>query len=193
MARKSMITALTAAGLTAAAAVGSWAQAPHAATAEAPVTKAVAVLHATKKGGEASGKVVFTQTPEGVRVEAHIHGLTPGLHGFHIHEFGDTSSDDGLSTGGHFNPLGSSHGDIHAPKRHVGDLGNIEADAKGHAKVELVDPSLSFSGPTSIIGRGLVVHAKADDLKTQPTGNAGDRVAVGAIGVSKAHTPAATK
>ncbi|WP_422927920.1 superoxide dismutase family protein [Singulisphaera sp. PoT] len=201
MNRKSIVTTLTTAGLTAAVAIGSWAQAPapHAPSAAAPsgpavITKAVAFLHATKKdpkGGEAGGKVVFTKVAEGVRVEAHLHGLTPGLHGFHVHEFGDTGSDDGMATGGHFNPLGAPHGEPHATKRHVGDLGNIEADEKGHAKLDVVDPSLSFDGPTSIIGRGLVVHGKADDLKSQPAGAAGDRVAVGTIGVAKPAAPAA--
>jgi Cu-Zn family superoxide dismutase len=156
------------------------------------VTKAVAVLHATKKGGNASGKVVFTKTAGGVRVEADIQGLTPGPHGFHIHEFGDTSSDEGMSTGGHFDPLGTAHhGDRTAGKRHVGDLGNIEADSSGHAKLDIVDPALGFHGVTSIIGRGLVVHAKPDDLKSQPAGAAGDRVAVGAIGIAKSMAPEA--
>jgi len=199
MNRKSVVTTLTAVGLTAAAAIGSWAEdlpLIRAASPDTPatITKAVAVLHATKKdpkGGEAGGKVVFTQTPEGVRVEADLHGLTPGLHGFHVHEFGDTSSDDGLSTGGHFNPMHSIHGAPHAAKRHTGDLGNIEADEKGNAKLSVVDPSLTFTGPSSIIGRGLVVHGKADDLKTQPTGNAGDRVAVGVIGAANPAPPAA--
>lgn len=192
MTRKSFLTsALAAGGLVAVAAIGSQAQGPHGAAA-APVAKAVAVLHATKKGGEASGKVTFTQTAQGVRVEAHIHGLTPGLHGFHIHEFGDTSGDDGMTTGGHFNPTDAPHAAPTAGKRHVGDLGNIEADEKGHAKLDVVDPALSFSGPASILGRGVVVHAKADDLKSQPAGAAGDRVATGAIGVARA-TPAPAK
>jgi Cu-Zn family superoxide dismutase len=77
------------------------------------------------------------------------------------------------------------HAGIDTPKRHIGDLGNITANANGKATVDLDDPSLSFHGPTSIIGRGLVVHEKADDFKTQPTGNAGGRVAVGVIGVAK--------
>lgn len=149
------------------------------------ISKAVAVLHATKMGGEASGTVTFTKVDGGVRVEAEIKGLTPGMHGFHIHEFGDTSSPDAMSAGGHFNPGKTDHGAPGAGKHHVGDLGNIEANAKGTAKVDMVDPTLGFYGPGSIIGRGLIVHEKADDLKTQPTGNAGGRVAAGVIGVGK--------
>jgi Cu-Zn family superoxide dismutase len=160
-----------------------------------PVTKAIAVLHATKKdaGEDARGDVTFTMTPQGVRVVAEIRGLEPGPHGFHIHEFGDIHSDDGMSTGGHFNPTGMQHGSAASPKSHIGDLGNIEANSKGVAKIDLVDPELRFIGPTSIIGRGLVVHAKPDDLKTQPTGNAGDRVAVAVIGIAKAAAPAMPK
>jgi Cu-Zn family superoxide dismutase len=193
MPRKSFVSAMAAGGLVAAAAIGSWAQAPspHAMPPAGPITRAVAVLHATKKdpkGGEARGKVVFTQTEKGVKVEADIHGLTPGPHGFHIHEFGDTSGDDGMTTGGHFNPTGAPHASPTAGRRHVGDLGNIEANSDGRAKLDLVDPSLTFSGPTSILGRGLVVHAKADDLKSQPAGNAGDRVAIGTIGAARATT-----
>jgi superoxide dismutase, Cu-Zn family len=149
-------------------------------------TKAVATLHATKSGGEASGKVTFTKVEGGIRVEAEIHGLTPGEHGFHIHEFGDVSSPDAMSTGGHFNPgMSEPHAAPTATMRHVGDMGNITANANGNAKVDYVDTHMSFSGMNSIIGRGVIVHEKADDLKTQPTGNAGARVAAGKVGIAK--------
>jgi Cu-Zn family superoxide dismutase len=149
------------------------------------ITKAVAVLHPTKSGGEAAGKVTFTKVEGGIEVDAEITGLTPGPHGFHIHEFGDVSSPDAMSAGGHFNPMKEMHAAPKDMKRHVGDLGNIEANAKGVAKLKYVDPIMKFSGPASIIGRGVIVHEKADDLKTQPTGNAGGRVAAGVIGVGK--------
>jgi Cu-Zn family superoxide dismutase len=153
----------------------------------AGVTKAIAVLHPTKSGGEASGVVTFTKVEGGVRVEAEIRGLAPGEHGFHIHEFGDPSSPDAMSAGGHFNPDKSDHGAMTSAKRHVGDLGNITASARGVAKLDVVDPTLAFAGAHNILGRGLIVHEKADDLKTQPTGNAGGRIAVGVIGVAKAN------
>src|SRR4051812_24774535 len=107
--RTTIVTALTAAPVCGFATVSLWAQGPKKAPPggmmmAAPVTKAIAVLHATSKGGEASGTVTFTQTTGGVRVEAEVRGLTPGLHGFHIHEFGDCSSPDAMSAGGHFNP-----------------------------------------------------------------------------------------
>jgi Cu-Zn family superoxide dismutase len=146
-------------------------------------TKAVAALKPTA-GSKAEGTVTFTKTDKGVRVQADISGLTPGKHGFHIHEFGDTTSPDGMSAGGHFNPHKMDHGAPDAPKRHVGDLGNIEADSQGHATLDLTDPALGFSGATSILGRGVVVHEKPDDF-SQPVGNAGGRLAVGVIGVAK--------
>lgn len=117
---------------------------------------------------------------KGFRVSGKVTGLTPGKHGFHIHEFGDLRSDDGKSAGGHFNPEGHEHGGPDAEQRHVGDLGNIEADENGEANVDVrVDEApLHF-----VLGRAMVVHAGEDDLKSQPSGDAGARVAVGVIGV----------
>lgn len=152
-------------------------------TKAAPISKAVAILLPTK-ASKVQGRVTFTQTDGTMHVHADIYGLAPGDHGFHIHEFG-VWSEDGLAAGGHYNPTHEMHAGIDTPKRHIGDLGNITANANGNATVDLDDPSLSFHGPTSIIGRGVVVHEKADDFKTQPTGNAGGRVAVGVIGVAK--------
>jgi len=147
-----------------------------------PVTKAIAVLSPTK-GSIVSGTV--TKVDGGVKIVADLAGLTPGQHGFHIHEFGDCSAPDATSAGGHFNPHHMQHGGPDATMRHAGDFGNLEADASGKAHYERVDATLSLDGADSIIGRGVIVHASPDDLKTQPTGNAGARVACGAIGVAK--------
>jgi Cu-Zn family superoxide dismutase len=147
------------------------------------VTKAVAVLFPTK-GSDVKGRVTFTQDGRAIHVHAEISGLSPGEHGFHIHEFG-VWSEDGMASGGHFNPTKGPHSSPDSPKRHVGDLGNVTASASGNVTYDLDDQHLSFHGANSIIGRGLVVHEKADDLKTQPTGNAGGRLAVGVIGVAK--------
>jgi Cu-Zn family superoxide dismutase len=149
----------------------------------APVSKAVAILLHTKKSN-VEGRVTFTSSNGTMHVHAEISGLTPGDHGFHIHEFG-VWSEDGMASGGHYNPTMQKHAGIDTPKRHVGDLGNITANANGNATLDLDDPSLEFHGPTSILGRGVVVHEKADDLKSQPAGAAGDRWAVGVIGVAK--------
>ena len=147
-------------------------------------SKAIAVLHPTK-GSNVEGTVTFTKSGDGVKVVADISGLTPGKHGFHIHEFGDCSSPDGKAAGGHFNPTNSPHAGPEVTPRHEGDLGNLEADSSGKAHLELTDNMMAMSGDKSIIGRGVIVHAKEDDLKSQPVGNAGGRVACGVIGIAK--------
>jgi Cu-Zn family superoxide dismutase len=185
MRRKTIVPALVACTVAVLALTTATLQAQHGETSAAPaITKAIAVLHATKSGGDAKGEVKFTKVAAGIKVEAEIHGLTPGPHGFHIHEFGDVSSPDAMSAGGHFNPDKAEHGAPTSPKRHVGDMGNIEASPRGVARLDYVDPQMSFAGPHSIIGRGVIVHEKADDMK-QPTGNAGGRVAAGVVGVAK--------
>lgn len=142
--------------------------------------KAVATLKATT-GNTANGTVTFAVEEGGVRVVAHLEGMPEGDHGFHIHEFGDCSSGDGKSAGGHFNPEGMPHAGPSAEKRHVGDLGNISANASGVAHAEFVDKHLTFEGVNSIIGKGVILHAGADDLTSQPTGAAGARLACGVI------------
>ncbi|MCC7430305.1 superoxide dismutase family protein [bacterium] len=148
------------------------------------VTKAICVLQPTD-GNKASGTVTFTQTDTGVLLSIVLTGLTPGKHGFHVHEFGDCTSKDGTSAGGHFNPMQMEHGSPEADTRHAGDFGNVEADKNGNVKEERLDKQIMLEGEFSVIGRSLVVHADADDLKTQPTGNAGKRVAYGVIGIAK--------
>lgn len=148
------------------------------------ITKAVAELHGTK-GNNVTGEITFTKESDGIRIVADISGLKPGKHGFHIHEYGDCTADDGSSAGGHFNPDNVNHGSPTDSVRHVGDLGNIEAGQDGNAHLEITDSLMSFSGPHSIIGRGVVVHDGEDDLTSQPAGNAGPRVACGVIGIAK--------
>jgi len=118
-----------------------------------------------------------------VRVEANLSGLKPDAeHGFHVHEKGDCSSGDGMSTGGHFNPLGKSHGPHEAMERHAGDLPSLKADAAGNATLSVMMDVISVSsGPASVTGRGMIVHRDPDDYKTQPTGNAGPRIACAVI------------
>jgi superoxide dismutase, Cu-Zn family len=147
--------------------------------------RAVAVLHPTQ-GNSVEGKVTFSAVAAGgVKVNAHITGLTAGKHGFHIHEFGDCSAPDAASAGGHFNPSGDPHAGPTDAKRHAGDMGNVEANKEGVADIEYVDAKASLEGASSVLGRGVIVHANPDDFKTQPTGNAGGRVACGVIGVAK--------
>lgn len=142
--------------------------------------RAIAILNPTK-GNQVTGVVKFEAVEGGVKITAQVDGLTPGKHGFHIHEFGDCSSPDGASAGGHFNPTHKKHGSPDALERHAGDLGNIYADDKGHGEYERIDHVITLTGSDTIIGRSIVVHALPDDFTTQPTGNAGGRVACGVI------------
>lgn len=146
------------------------------------VTKAVAVMRPTGTN-QAAGVITFTKEAAGVRVQGSISGLTPGEHGFHVHQWGDCSAADGTSAGGHFNPENMNHAAQTEAVRHVGDLGNVTANAQGIATINFLDTKIAFFGMASIIGRGLILHDKVDDLKTQPTGNAGARLACGVIGV----------
>lgn len=148
------------------------------------VHPAVCVLYPTE-GNKVTGTVKFSEVPGGVKIVADLKGLTKGKHGFHIHECGDCTAPDGTSAGGHFNPKAMNHGAPMDAMRHEGDMGNIEADESGNAHLEYVDKTLSFQGDASIIGRSVIVHQNEDDMKTQPTGNAGARIACGVIGIGK--------
>ena len=148
------------------------------------ITKAICILYPTQ-GNKVNGIITFTLTENKIHVTGDIHGLTKGKHGFHIHEFGDCSAPDGSSAGGHFNPDKMEHAGPMSPMRHEGDMGNIEADANGNVHLDYMDAMISFEGKNSIIGRGVIVHEKEDDFHTQPTGNAGARVANGVIGIAK--------
>jgi superoxide dismutase, Cu-Zn family len=137
------------------------------------------------QGNNVKGTVTFTKVNGGVKVVADLEGLSKGKHGIHIHENGDCWAPDGTSAGGHFNPMSKSHGAPMDTMRHEGDMGNIEADASGKAHLEYIDRTISFDGNMSIIGKSVIVHKNEDDLKTQPTGNAGARVACGVIVAGK--------
>lgn len=151
---------------------------------ETSVSAAVCVLQSVGDSG-VSGTVHFHQRGDQVKVTGEVTGLEPGLHGFHVHELGDlTSPQDGKSTGGHYAPRGMKHGKPEDAERHVGDLGNVEAGDSGTAVVDMTDSVISLNGPHSIVGRAIVVHA-GEDKFTQPTGDAGARVAFGVIGIAK--------
>jgi len=152
------------------------------ATMEQQEPTATAVLE-PRSGSNVRGTVTFTQTGDVVRVSGSVTGHTKGPKGFHIHAMGDCSAHDAMSAGGHFNPGNSKHGGPYEPVKHAGDLGNLNFGADGVAKFSFVvgDISVSSSRTDGIIGRALMVHAQVDDLKTDPTGNAGGRVACGVI------------
>jgi Cu-Zn family superoxide dismutase len=132
--------------------------------------------------GEKIGQAVMFQTDEGVKISIQASGLTPGKHGFHIHE--NLIKDvDFSSAGGHFNPEGKKHGHDNPEGHHLGDLPNLEVKADGTVVAEMVATEVTMEkGKTnSILGRSLIIHAKEDDGKTDPAGDAGDRVAGGNI------------
>ena len=145
--------------------------------------RATAALQPTK-GNKAFGEATFEQAGNNkVRVIVFAQGLKPNAeHGFHIHEAGDCSSGDGMSAKGHFNPHGKPHGNPNSAERHAGDLPSLKADKGGRAKIDVTVDAISIgSGAGDIVGRGLIIHADADDYRTQPTGNAGARLACGVI------------
>ena len=144
--------------------------------------RATAQLQPTK-GNKTFGEATFEEVDGKIHVVVYVQGLKPEReHGLHIHEAGDCSSGDGMSTKGHFNPFGKPHAHYGSAERHAGDLPPLKANKSGRANVQIdLDIITVTPGPASIIGRGLIVHAAPDDYKTQPTGNAGARIACGVI------------
>ncbi|KAG4069125.1 hypothetical protein HA402_008436 [Bradysia odoriphaga] len=149
-------------------------------------TKAVCVI-----SGDVKGVVYFVQNGDSVSVTGEVSGLAPGLHGFHVHEFGDNTNGC-MSAGPHFNLNSQEHGGPTDAVRHTGDLGNVEANDNGVAKINITDKQISLVGNSSIVGRTVVVHADVDDLGkgghelSKTTGNAGARLGCGVIGICKA-------
>lgn len=142
----------------------------------------VETLEAAAEDEEIAGKLLLTPTDAGVAVEGTIMGLEPrAVHALHVHEHGDCSAPDGSSAGGHFAPNDGRHGSPTEAGTHLGDLGNIVADADGNARIDVLVAGATLSGETGLVGRAFVLHAEADDLETQPAGDAGDRLACGVI------------
>lgn len=142
---------------------------------------ATATLISTS-GSTATGTVNLAQLANGsVEVTANLRGVPPGVHGFHIHEKGDCG-DNGNAAGGHYNPAGTPHGAPNADPHHAGDFGNVTADADGNVNTRFVTRSITVSeGPMTAVGHAIILHANPDDLTTQPTGNAGARIACGVV------------
>ncbi|AMU96852.1 superoxide dismutase family protein [Xanthomonas citri] len=161
-------------------------------TEAAATTTATAELKPTK-GNDVKGTVTFKTVDGALRVTGQLSGLKPNTeHGFHIHEKGDCSAPDGSSAGGHFNPSQSDHGNISAEPHHGGDMPNIKSDAQGNASIDgpvSSNVNLGKADQFDIAGHAVIVHADADDYKTQPTGNAGGRLACGVITTDNAQAP----
>ncbi len=140
-------------------------------------------------GQTAKGMVHFSDVGEGnVEVQIDLTGVPPGVHGFHIHEKGDCGN-NANNAGGHFNPTGMVHGAPDAVSHHAGDFGNVTADANGevHTRFTTHSISLKSGGSTNPVGRAVVLHERADDLVSQPSGNAGARIACGVIETMTGH------
>jgi superoxide dismutase, Cu-Zn family len=149
--------------------------------------RAVATLEA-KSGSELTGEAFFVQEADGkVSFGVHVEHVKPGLHAVHIHENGDCSAADGSSAGGHWNPTGEEHGKWGEHPFHLGDIGNIDVgpDGTGSLSLETDLWNLNETGDHSVLGHAVVVHAGADDFKTQPSGDAGARIGCGVITLKK--------
>ncbi len=148
---------------------------------EPPFAAANVAIHDTT--GKTIGSAVLTEQHNGVRIQLQVSGLTPGKHGFHVHEKAFTGLDF-KTAGGHFNPVGKQHGHDNPTGHHLGDMPNLVAGADGKASVDMVlaDATLSASAKNSLIGKSIIIHAAEDDYKSDPAGNAGDRIAGGIVG-----------
>jgi superoxide dismutase, Cu-Zn family len=170
------------------------AAAPAAAPAADTQATASAMLSPTQ-GNQVAGEVTFKVVDGAVHVTGTITGLKPNSeHGFHIHEFGDCSAPDGSSAGGHFNPAKSEHGQVSADPHHGGDMPNLKADADGKAMIDApvsTNVTIGKGDGFDILNHAVIVHADPDDYTTQPTGNAGGRLACGVIKGNASAAPAA--
>ena len=155
------------------------------APAATPAQAAASAALSPTQGNQVAGEVKFDTVDGVVHVTGTITGLKPNSeHGFHIHEFGDCSAPDGSSAGGHFNPAKSEHGQVSADPHHGGDMPNLKADADGKATIDAPvsnNVNIGKGDGFDILNHAVIVHADADDYKTQPTGNAGGRLACGVI------------
>jgi Cu-Zn family superoxide dismutase len=173
---------------------------PGEAAAAPTVTSDIAAAQLSGPGG-VSGTVTFTQEATGVHVVARVQGAKPGVHGFHVHAGNSCDTPGFQSAGDHFNPTGAPHAGPDAAQHHAGDFGNVDVGADGTGNLDLTTAMLSVGGnlDTDVLGKAVILHEGEDDLKTQPSGNSGARIACGVVQraqgqavVTGEATPAAT-
>jgi Cu-Zn family superoxide dismutase len=136
--------------------------------------------------GKAIGSLTIAAHPSGgVQITGRLSNLPPGVHAFHIHETGKCETPDFKSAGAHFNPTGKQHGELNPQGQHAGDLGNLQVESDGTVEISMLADRVTLAeGANSLLkpgGTSLVIHASLDDLKTDPAGNAGDRIACGVV------------
>ena len=148
--------------------------------------QAIAIIGPTS-GSIVTGTVTFTRSGDQITVLIDIQNATPGLHGVHIHETGDCSAPDGTSAGGHWNPTDVAHGKWGSDEFHLGDIGNITVGEDGTGSIELTTDlwEIGTGSDIDVVGKGIIVHADADDFVSQPSGNAGARIGCGVIILSE--------
>jgi superoxide dismutase, Cu-Zn family len=150
-----------------------------------PADKPSAEAELLDANGDSVATATLAPASQGVKITLDVQNLAPGMHAFHIHSVGSCEPPDFKSAGGHFNPDGKKHGLKNPEGPHAGDMENFEVGADGTAHVELVNTSVTLGeGKNSLFqpgGTALVIHEKADDLVSDPAGNAGARVACGVI------------
>ena len=151
-----------------------------------PVKQANAVIGSSNDSG-VSGEAIFTQNDDQITLRIGIQGATPGLHGVHIHEKGDCSAPDGTSAGGHWNPTGVAHGKWGEGEFHLGDIGNMMVEEDGTGSISLTTDlwEIGTGSDIDVVGKGIIVHAGADDFTSQPSGAAGSRIGCGVILLSE--------
>ena len=145
-------------------------------------TQAIATISPKSDSG-VTGTAIFTQNGDVITLTIEIQNATPGLHGVHIHEYGDCSSPDGKSAGGHWNPTDVAHGKWGEGEFHLGDIGNINVGEDGMGSIELATDlwEIGTGADIDVVGKSIIVHADADDFISQPSGNAGARIGCGVI------------
>ena len=153
---------------------------------ETPAAQAHARIVSLSDSG-VTGMAVFTQNGDQITLTIEIQNASPGIHAVHIHETGDCSSPDGKSAGGHWNPTGVAHGKWGEGEFHLGDIGNITVGEDGTGSIELTTDlwEIGTGSDVDVVGKGIIVHAGADDFTSQPSGNAGARIGCGVIALAE--------
>lgn len=136
-----------------------------------------------KSGSSLTGTAELRRTGTGVLLTLRVNNAAPGVHGVHLHEVGDCSAPDATSAGAHWNPTAAPHGHLGKPPAHLGDIGNLVVDAEGRGALEFVTElwTVGGGGLNDVLGKALVIHATADDLASQPSGNSGARIGCGVV------------